>query len=520
MATPAKSAEGLPDDLDFGVPKDLDFGEPAPKKEEEPSLLDKAVAYTDPIHLAKLAVGTEESPMESVGRLRAGVQGLTGGLFGKAAGALDPALEQEYKKAEQEHPGMALAGSAGLGGRLGQALPGVQGSGVLPAAARVAQNVATGAGLNTLQNATHDRPLTENLGKTAALTGGLSTVAEGLGGLANSPGFRQWVANRAAGLNQSAGFRALKALGAKMVNLKGATLGDPDKAAELGNRAMDMGLVPPGASRETMSNLAEEAVNHAGGAIGKALDAADAPRPGEPLPQKAPFNNREALGRVENEVLSPMHETPPLRPEEERIRTALGSPDEYPGTTFNQANKTKTALGDTVSKFDTPARTKSASQAYGVYNDAIEKQMAPRLTPQQLAEFLKAKKDYGTAKVADLLANQKYRTEVGNRILSPSDQAIGAEMGIGDILHGDPIEKAGGLGKQYLAAALHKLVRERGPSIAAHAARGLANTVSELPQSVSNVSRAAVPSMTPAALQIAQYLKAKKDAENGPQEIQ
>ena len=120
-----------------------------------------------------------------------------------------------------------------------------------------------------------------------------------------------------------------------------------------------------------------------------------------------------------------------------------------------------------------PQAAEQLQQARGVLEDFIEEhtEKVLRTMGEDMTQYAKTKQMFASLRTAEDLAKKASLQDLGNRAISPSDYGTGLMAGgVGGILAGGPF----GLMTAAAAAGAHKVVRERGRSVAALVADSLA----------------------------------------------
>lgn len=261
------------------------------------------------------------------------------------------------------------------------------------------------------------------------------------------------------------------------------------------------GLIGPFSSKADIATRLEPLVDREGRNIGRALDAADdaalsgdwAGRPFNPNAFAAdaarlrgagewrggPFNPYAFIADARERVVAPFTENPSLRTAGEGVSDWLDSldttashrlPSRGEPFTFRRANEYKGDLQDMV--FNTRGDVKPTVNARAqnelqrLFTQSIDQQAEPLLGPQQLAEFQRSRRLYGTFKDAFDKATQGANRDLGNNALGLKDMQAAQ-------LAAEAAKESGGIIGPAVAL-VSKVARGRGDSFAARTADSLA----------------------------------------------
>ena len=267
------------------------------------------------------------------------------------------------------------------------------------------------------------------------------------------------------GLQNFAAERAIKATGAIQGNIRGIPL---DRLRQMGGQLLDQDIIPRLGDKEVIRERAGEGLERVGSVIGASLEKADQQAASTGL---GAFDWTPVLQRIKSEVWDQLGETGrrvaagPLGFAMDAVESAKR------GEGYAAANRLKSEIQGSINWATEPKLTSGvAKQIQGILNDEVENQVEARLGGQVADEFKAAKSLYGAFKTAEKGSVKGLERQVGNRILQPSDLGVGLAEAAGS---------GGGVSafpKAAAIAAAHKLARERGSAVAAHAARGVAQS--------------------------------------------
>lgn len=102
-------------------------------------------------------------------------------------------------------------------------------------------------------------------------------------------------------------------------------------------------------------------------------------------------------------------------------------------------------------------------RAERLLDDTIDKHMASKLSPEDMAKYTEAKRLYSSFAPADKLAEKATAQNLGNRFFSPTDYATGVGTAASLVAGGHPSGIAAGLAASFV----HKQIRERGSAFLA-----------------------------------------------------
>lgn len=253
-------------------------------------------------------------------------------------------------------------------------------------------------------------------------------------------------------------------------DLAGGKAPSPERLREVGGLIHELGISGAGRSEADMFQIAEQRTNEMGNRIGKVVQAADARVAQEAAGQFAPKSAEAIFPKIE------------------RLKTKLTEgailPQEKELANFVEENtgflREKAAAGelkpsdmwefrkkiDTLSKWaraEPGPKAEAARELRRVIEDHLQEEIA-KTTPELLGDYQRAKKLYGAATWAADTLGERVGTGGANRMFSPSDYLT---AGAAALSGGNPLIAG-------LAAAGHKLVRERGMSTAAYLAKKFA----------------------------------------------
>lgn len=410
------------------------------------------------------------------------------------------AYRRRERLAKEERPGMYAAGQ--VGGAVASALlPGMKGA----SAGRAA---LTGAGLGAAYGlGTSEADLTEGeLGGAArdVLYGGALGAAGGAAGHALAGVAGPALGRAVAGAREAAGRglqrfaerRAAKAAGAIQSDLSKMT---PEQIQRFGRDVLEEQVVRFGSGAEATLQRAREMLSKRGKEIGAALDEVD--KAGVPLDLNPVWR------RINDDVASVLAGNPVLRRRAKLVTDAiedLATAQREGPVGFAKLHELRVTLDEDFFRGEPTAVKNLGRKLRRILESEIEDQMtaAPGLVAvakpgdvsQQVARGLReayetAKAPYGSLKTAVKVGKRAVQRQVGNRWISLTDYLVGlarspvtggAAVGGGAMLGGIP----GAIG----GAVIHKLLRERGASAAAVAARSFANAARR-PGSLAKMSR-------------------------------
>ncbi len=223
----------------------------------------------------------------------------------------------------------------------------------------------------------------------------------------------------------------------------------------------------PGAA--DLARLEGTVSQRAPGAVSATVPAAAGGVPG--------FNPVQVAARVRRELLDPIRSLPShksLIPElEGRIQDLEGLGNRR--ITFQRANDIKRGYDEFLnhSKEQTPA-LELLKRMRGIVNDEIEQGADAAAgqagQPDLVGRFRSAKSDYRDLRTVADFARKAVAGREAKSFFSLPDYITGIAPALGALFSGHPLAAAGGLA----TAAGSKLLRERGNSVAANVASGLA----------------------------------------------
>lgn len=414
----------------------------------------------------------EANPEASViGEIGGGVASL---LIPGAQEVSGPALAAKLGKAVQG--GLALKG-AGLGSRLlGKAVAGAV-EGTLYGAGNAVSEAALGDVELNADMLIAGGGLGMVLGAAGGGAGGL--LEEGIGAATKAASSAIKKSNLAEFLGGKAEDFGAKAIGGSQSAFKGLSR---DEVRAVARDVMDAGLIGKGDSAAQILPKIQTARKEAGEAIGSVLKEADdlaaaAPRPGVDVTAAGkgqvaakPFDFEPAKQRL-NSFFSELN---PAEQDliEGPIKKALDQMEraaKKDGAGFAAANDLKSTLqGEINYKVDAKAKTNLLKKAVGLFRDEIDTQLQGSVPTEVFERFIKAKKLFGSFSEAEKWGKRGVGALQGNRGFSLTDHIAGVGLGA---IAGGPI----GLITGAAGAIGNKVLRERGPSFAAHALDAIAD---------------------------------------------
>lgn len=292
-------------------------------------------------------------------------------------------------------------------------------------------------------------------------------------------------------LRNTAREQALKAAGYIQKDLNKLSQAQQDSIADT---LLQQGIIKAGQKPDAVLPGARQLKATAGQAIGNVLGDADKAAEAGTAP---PFRVGEMTDKLRANLLSKLDD-PALKSQRSSLEDLISGYEALPTTEtgFTSANKLKTNLAKTISKFqDAPAAQEWKVAAQGLMDDEIERQLEASRGPSALDALKDAKTQYGAAKETIKAASGAAKRMAGNSKIGLRDTITGAAVGgpaaASQLMHGNlvgaALSGAGGLATAYGA----KLAREHGSSIAAVVADKLANGAAE--RAAAKIGRAASP---------------------------
>lgn len=427
----------------------------------------------------------EEGWMEYLGRLGGSIATAPGKLALSSASklfgggglpAVEASRQQWLGRGEQmqaERPAVSLASEL-VGGAL---VPGGAGAKTFGQALKSGMALGAGQALGTSLgegDAAKEMALKTAIGAGGGLVGGAAGkyVPQAIGAAKGLPG----------ALRDFAELRAVKALNPQLKNLRGM---DEQAIKDLGRELLDRKMVTFGdSSAEVTKRLAGE-VERSGGAVGEALDAAEAAAAGG-----SPVN----LGNVQFNLGQEASGISPLRPD---LRGAYQSQAEVLADApqrmgIREGEMAKRALQEQVNyavptneqKASNQALEQAAKYLRGEVERGIGEVGEQTGNPNLLGNFLTAKQRYAPMQQALDIAEAGSLRDFRNRWVSPSDYGAG----LGQFVRSGQGEAApsalGGSLTGAAAALAHKAMRQRGSASLAKGADVAANELGLLGQSL------------------------------------
>lgn len=255
---------------------------------------------------------------------------------------------------------------------------------------------------------------------------------------------------------------------------------------EYGQRLLDNKISTPFASPEDMYIRSQELQEKAGSKIGEIIKKLDsegsvttAPDPSKVIPEIEKQIGKPLL----NPQGQPYQTTASHHNVLQNIVDDIATHGNTP-TTFEEAQALKLMLKEAAFGPDgVTIADKQAHRAYGIVNkwieDAAEATASQSTTPNLLAEYRNAKKDYQTGALSEKSALGKIAADGVNRDFSLTDYIAG---GAGAVAKGDPLTGA-------TAAVTNKVMRTYGNNIAAGTARGASKLFSLPKQGIQKVAQ-------------------------------
>lgn len=195
------------------------------------------------------------------------------------------------------------------------------------------------------------------------------------------------------------------------------------------------------------------------------------------------FDGNSAAGRLRS--LLPHFDIPGYEGQFSKLEQLIGtfSRKAESGMSFSEANGMKSALQDTISNFaDVPAAKKVVAEAQNALKREIDDQIAAKVGSSERDAFQVARRKYGSA-ASTLDANAKaIDRDAGNRLVSLSDY-------LAALAGGGMSSSTGSMTPLLMTTAgsvAHKLVRQRGSSVAANLAKGAANRLDSVRLALQN----------------------------------